>query len=51
MKDISAIVRDGDPELQTGTQVDRHMIDKADRMMDAPIWEGSGKQRRQSRSA
>lgn len=39
MKDISAIVRDGDPELQTGTQVDRHMIDKADRMMDAPIWE------------
>ena len=39
MKDIAAIVRDGNPELQTGTQLDRHMIDKADRMMDAPIWE------------
>lgn len=39
MKDISAIVRDGNPALQTGTEIDREMMRKADRMMDAPIWE------------
>lgn len=39
MREISSIVRDGDPALQTGTQLDREMLNKADRMMDAPIWE------------
>ncbi|MBO0680714.1 hypothetical protein JRC04_24885 [Mycolicibacterium sp. S2-37] len=39
MRDISNIVRDGDPALQTGTQLDREMLNKADRMMDAPMWE------------
>ncbi|WP_102144075.1 EspA/EspE family type VII secretion system effector [Mycobacterium hubeiense] len=39
MRDIAGIVRDGDPALQTGTELDREMLSKADRMMDAPIWE------------
>ncbi len=39
MRDISGIVRDGNPALQTGTQLDSEMLNKADRMMDAPIWE------------
>jgi EspA/EspE family len=41
MKDIAAIVKDGNPQLQTGTELDREMIRKADRMMDAPMWEKS----------
>jgi hypothetical protein len=40
MKDISAIVKDGNPALQTGTELDREMIRKADRMMDDPMWDG-----------
>jgi hypothetical protein len=39
MRDISGIVRDGNPALQTGTELDSEMLNKADRMMDAPIWE------------
>ena len=38
MKDIAAIVKDGNQQLQTGTELDREMIRKADRMMDAPLW-------------
>jgi EspA/EspE family len=41
MKDIAAIVKDGSPQLQTGTELDREMMRKADRMMDAPMWEKS----------
>lgn len=41
MKDIAAIVKDGNPALQQGTELDREMIRKADRMMDAPLWEHS----------
>lgn len=41
MEDIAAIVKDGDPRLQTGTELDREMMRKADRMMDAPLWEKS----------
>ncbi len=41
MKDIAAIVKDGDPRFQTGTERDREMMRKADRMMDAPLWEKS----------
>jgi uncharacterized protein YukE len=40
MKDISGIVKDGNPALQTGTTLDREMLRKADTMMDTPIWEG-----------
>ncbi|OBI75161.1 EspA/EspE family type VII secretion system effector [Mycobacterium sp. E740] len=39
ISDISAIVRDGNPALQTGTELDKEMLNKADRMMDTPIWE------------
>ncbi|RAV15078.1 hypothetical protein DQP55_06830 [Mycolicibacterium sp. GF69] len=39
MRDISSIVRDGNSALQTGTELDREMLNKADRMMDAPIWD------------
>lgn len=38
LQDIAAIVKDGNQELQTGTELDREMIRKADRMMDAPLW-------------
>lgn len=38
MQDVAAIVKDGDPGLQTGTELDREMMRKADRMMDAPLW-------------
>ncbi len=38
MKDIAAIVKDGNPALQQGTELDREMIRKADRMMDAPLF-------------
>ncbi|MDA4106593.1 EspA/EspE family type VII secretion system effector [Mycolicibacterium holsaticum] len=41
MKDVAAIVKDGDPRFQTGTELDREMMRKADRMMDAPLWEKS----------
>jgi hypothetical protein len=41
MKDVAAIVKDGHQELQTGTELDREMIRKADRMMDSPIWADS----------
>ena len=41
MKDIAGIVKDGNPVFQTGTELDREMMRKADRMMDAPLWENS----------
>jgi hypothetical protein len=28
-------------QVQTGTELDREMMRKADRMMDAPLWENS----------
>lgn len=41
MSDIAAIVKDGDAKFQTGTEIDREMMRKADRMMDAPMFEKS----------
>lgn len=38
-RDIANIVKSGDDSLQKGTELDRALIGKADRMMDAPIWE------------
>ena len=38
MRDIAAIVKDGDPALQTGTELDREMMRKADRMMDTSLF-------------
>jgi hypothetical protein len=44
MKDIAGIVKDGDAKFQTGTEIDREIMRKADRMMDAPMWEKSSGQ-------
>jgi hypothetical protein len=41
MDDIAAIVKDGDQRFQNGTEIDREMIRKADRMMDTPLFEKS----------
>ncbi|MCV7280832.1 hypothetical protein H7J88_14375 [Mycolicibacterium flavescens] len=41
MSDIAAIVKDGDAKFQNGTEIDREMMRKADRMMDAPLFEKS----------
>jgi hypothetical protein len=41
MKDVAAIVKDGDPKFQSGTEIDREIMRKADRMMDAPLWDRS----------
>lgn len=38
MRDIAAIVKGGDQGLQTGTELDREMMRKADRMMDTPLF-------------
>ncbi|MCV7160539.1 TPR repeat region-containing protein [Mycolicibacterium brisbanense] len=38
-RDIANIVKSGDESLQKGTELDRALINKADKMMDAPIWE------------
>jgi hypothetical protein len=38
--DISGIVKDGNHDPQTGTEIDRELMRKADRMMDDPIWDG-----------
>ncbi|MGU3498923.1 TPR repeat region-containing protein [Mycobacterium sp. C31M] len=34
--DIAGIVKDGDPKLQTGTELDRKLIVAADKIMDVP---------------
>ncbi|BBY51190.1 hypothetical protein MARA_46580 [Mycolicibacterium arabiense] len=44
VQDIAAIIKDGSPTYQTGTELDREMMRKADRMMDAPLWEKSNGQ-------
>lgn len=41
MQDIAAVVKDGNVNLQNGTELDREMIRKADRMMDAPLFADS----------
>lgn len=38
LRDIAAIVKDGNHNLQTGTELDRELIRKADRMMDTPLF-------------
>ena len=40
VKDIAAIVKDGNPDLQQGTEIDRELMRKADRIMDDPQWDG-----------
>ena len=40
-KTIAQIVRDGNPDLQTGTEIDREMIRLGDRIMDQPTNMGS----------
>lgn len=40
VSDIAAIVREGDPALQTGTELDRELMRKADRMMDSGLFTG-----------
>ena len=38
-RDIADIVKSGDSSLQKGTELDRALIGKADKMMDTPVWE------------
>lgn len=38
IRDIAAIIKSGDAQLQTGTELDRELMRKADRMMDAPLF-------------
>ncbi|MEV0671232.1 EspA/EspE family type VII secretion system effector [Mycobacterium sp. NPDC050441] len=38
-RDIANIVKSGDHSLQKGTELDRALIGKADKIMDVPIWE------------
>lgn len=40
LRDITSIVKDGNPNLQTGTEIDRELMRKADRMMDDRLWDG-----------
>ncbi|MUM16525.1 MULTISPECIES: WXG100 family type VII secretion target [unclassified Mycobacteroides] len=42
VKDIANIVRDGRVELQTGTQLDRELLNKADRIMDTQPFDHPG---------
>ncbi|MBX8688553.1 DUF4226 domain-containing protein [Mycobacterium sp. 20091114027_K0903767] len=38
VRDIAAIVKSGDAQLQTGTELDRELMRKADRMMDTSLF-------------
>jgi hypothetical protein len=40
-KAIAQIVRDGNPSLQTGTEIDREMMRLSDRIMDQPTAMGA----------
>ncbi|MGX9788464.1 TPR repeat region-containing protein [Mycobacterium sp. MMS18-G62] len=38
LNDVSAIVKDGNPALQQGTELDRELIRRADRIMDTDVF-------------
>jgi uncharacterized protein YukE len=42
LKDITSIVKDGQPQFQQGTEIDRELMRRADRIMDTPLFNGTG---------